>query len=395
MLRSIMSQQKSRLELPATLSASLEAGHPWVYRDRVPRGFSAPDGALLRVRAGSYSGWGLWDASSPIALRMLSHREEPTAAWLRTRVAEAWELRALVRSEDTNAYRLVFGEGDGLPGITVDLYDTTCVVITYADGLARLLDWLVVALRDIAPIERVVRRRRGRDHDRLELLWGSPVPGEIVVRENGMRLRVDLERGQKTGLFLDHRDNRSLVKRLAAGRRVLNLFSYTGAFSLAAALGGAEHVTSVDVSAGAMAAARQNFADNGLDPNAHEFLVRDVFEHLAEARGRGQRFDLVVSDPPSFANSRGQLKTALKAYRKLTADGLRVVRSGGLYAAASCTAQVSPEAFKSVIAEAAARVNRRFQIVHEAAHAFDHPVMIAHPEGRYLKLVLGRVLENS
>ncbi len=234
-----MPQQKTRLDLPGALGASLSAGHPWVYRDHVPRGFSAPSGSILRVRAGQYSGWALWDAVSPIALRILSDRVEPSAAWLRQRVAEAWALRALVRSEDTDAFRWIFGEGDGLPGITVDVYGDTAVVITYADSLASLLEWLVAALRDIASLARIVRRHRGASRDRLELLWGSPLPSELVVREHGMRLRVDLEKGQKTGLFLDHRENRQFVRAIAEERRVLNLFSYTGAFSVAAARGGA------------------------------------------------------------------------------------------------------------------------------------------------------------
>jgi 23S rRNA (cytosine1962-C5)-methyltransferase len=175
---------------------------------------------------------------------------------------------------------------------------------------------------------------------------------------------------------------------------VLNLFCYTGAFSLAALRGGASHVTSVDSAKPALQAARENFELNGFDPEKHEFVYRDAFEWLAEARTKQASFDLVVSDPPSFARRREQLPAALKAYRRLSVAGLRVTREGGLYAAASCTSLLSPERFKQMLCEAAQRANVHFQVVHEAGQAVDHPVLVGHPEARYLKFVTGRVLSR-
>ena len=179
---------------------------------------------------------------------------------------------------------------------------------------------------------------------------------------------------------------------LCENKRVLNLFSYTGAFSLYAARAGATSVTSVDVSQPAARAARANFELNGLDPEQHEFLSEDVFEFLERMRQAGTTYDVVICDPPSFANSREQLKNALRAYVSVNSAGLRVLEPSGTYAAASCTAQVSVDAFRSMLAEAAVNAKRRLQIFHDAAHAADHPVFVGHPEGRYLKFVVARAL---
>jgi 23S rRNA (cytosine1962-C5)-methyltransferase len=213
-----------------------------------------------------------------------------------------------------------------------------------------------------------------------------------VVEEHGIRLAVDLFAGQKTGLFLDHRANRQTVAAHCADRRVLNLFAYTGAFSLHAARGGASHVTSVDIAGSAIAALRDNLALNGMDDARHELVAADVFAYLEEAAQRGRQFDLVISDPPSFAKRRDHLRQAQRAYVKLTASGLRVVKPGGLYAAASCTSQVGPAAFREALAEGARKAQSRLQIIHDAGQPCDHPVMAHHPEGRYLKFLLARVL---
>jgi 23S rRNA (cytosine1962-C5)-methyltransferase len=224
------------------------------------------------------------------------------------------------------------------------------------------------------------------------LLSGREPPRRLVVGESGLKLIANLHEGQKTGLFLDHRENRAFVRSLSEGRRVLNLFSYTGAFSIAAALGGATQVSSVDIAADANAAARDNFELNGLDPEQHEFVSADVFEYAKGAQARERKYDLVICDPPSFANSREQLWGALRAYVRVNALGMAATARGGFYAAASCTAQVSPVAFREALAEAAAKSGVRFQIVHEAGQALDHPCAAGHPEGRYLKFVVGRVL---
>lgn len=380
---------ETTLELPGFLERALGRGHPWVYRDHVPADTCLPSGSFVRVRSGRFSAWGIWDAESPIAVRILSSLERrPDARWVLERVQAAWNLRQDLPAERTTALRWVFGEGDGLPGITVDLYAGFAVIVTYAEGLTTLLPWVVDALGAVTPLHGIVRRRG----EQLELLSGRLPPRDLVVEEHGVRLLADLSAGQKTGLFLDHRDNRRFVAGLSRGREVLNLFCYTGAFSLHAALAGAARVVSVDAAPGAIAAARDNFELNGIDPEAHELVCADSFDYLEGANSRAQRFDLVICDPPSFAKNKQQLPRALKAYTRLNAMGLRVTRPGGYYAAASCTSQVAHDAFVEALSESARQAKRRLQIVHDAGHAPDHPVMAQHPEGRYLKFVVARVL---
>ena len=382
------------LELPAQLKRGLSAGHPWVYRDHVPKGFQAPSGTWVRVRAGGYSAFALWDETSKIALRMFSERALPDADWIRERVRLALALRRSLLDEQTSAYRLLYGEGDGIPGLTVDVYGSFAVIVTYADSLEAVVPWVVRALVELLKLHGVVRRARVRDGEppRLEVLHGRLPPRDLIVAEHGLRMQVDLFLGQKTGLFLDHRENRRFMGGLCAGKRVLNLFSYTGAFSLYAARAGAASVTSVDLSQPAARAARANFELNGLDPEQHEFLAEDVFEFLERTRQASVTYDVVICDPPSFANSREQQKNALRAYVSVNSAGLRVLESGGIYAAASCTAQVGLDAFRGVLAEAAVNAKRRLQIFHDAAHAADHPIFAGHPEGRYLKFMVARAL---
>jgi 23S rRNA (cytosine1962-C5)-methyltransferase len=383
------------LELPKNLEAPLAEGHPWVYRDHAPRDFTAPSGSWVRIRAGSFTGYALWDAESAIALRVFSAVGQPDATWVASRVTAAWELRGPLRERGITAFRCLAGEGDGLPGVTADFYAGYVVLVTYASALDAIAPWVTAALSELPGVLGILRRERGERSADLELVWGRRPPRELVVAEYGVRLPVDLAAGQKTGLFLDQRENRRFVGEIARGRSVLNLFSYTGGFSLHATLSGAEQVTSVDSAPGAMQAARRGFELNGLDPDAHEFVVGDAFEYLERSAREKRRFDLVISDPPSFAKSRQQLPGAERAYSRLGTACMNVTEPGGLYAASSCTGQVSPEAFKRLLSGAARKARKRMQIFHEAGQPLDHPVFAGHPEGRYLKFVVGRVLQGA
>jgi 23S rRNA (cytosine1962-C5)-methyltransferase len=383
--------------LPDQLSRALAAGHPWIYREHVPAAFSAPSGTWAQVRCAGFVAYALWDARSPIALRVFSTQRVPDAEWMRERVRDALALRSSSFDGNTSAYRLLNGEGDGVPGLVVDVYGSFAVIATSADALDVLVPWVVAALSELLHPQGILRRLRASDarEPHVELLAGRAPPRDLVVSEYGVRLYVDVFAGQKTGLYLDHRENRRFLAAHCQGKRVLNLFAYTGAFSLHAALAGAKSVTSVDAAEPALTAARANFELNGLDPDGHEFIADDVFKFLERARNEQRRYELVICDPPSFANSRAQLKSALRAYVGVTSAALRVTELGGLYAAASCTAQVSPEAFRGVLSESACNAKRRLQILHDAGHAADHPVAAGHPEGRYLKFMLGRVLGLS
>lgn len=383
------------LRLPKFLEAAIEAQHPWIYRDHVPRDLQLPTGSWVKIQAGRAIGWALWDATSPIALRLFSLHQVPDAAWVRERVVDALKLRRACIGAETNAYRAIYGEGDGLPGITVDIYAGYAVIVTYADCLDALVPWIRNALLDQLELRGILWRRSSRQAGAsLDVIAGDRPPADLVVSERGLRYYADLETGQKTGLFLDQRDNRQTLAQFVGKGTLLNLFAYTGGFSLVAASKGARHVTSVDIAAPAIERAKQNFELNGLSATNHEFIAEDCYSYLARAIEQRQTFDAVVCDPPSLARNRSQFDAALKAYTLLNARGIRCTQIGGYYAAASCTSQVSPEAFRNMLGEAARHAERRFQILHEVGHASDHPHFAVHPEGRYLKFVLGRVLER-
>lgn len=370
------------------LAGSLRHGHPWVYRNRLTQEPHLPSGTWVQVRCGSFQAYGLWDAESPIAVRIFSWHRLPDAAWFAERVGLAWDLRAPIREGRTSAYRWVYGEGDGIPGVVVDLYNDYAVVELYARSLRTVLDWLVDGLMACRPLKGILLRG-----EQVERLWGRETPRDLVVEENGLRLHVDLYAGQKTGLYLDHRENRQYLEAWCAGRRVLNCFAYTGAFALYAIRGGASEVTNIDVAAPCAAETHRNLQLNGFEPEAHPYVIGDCFDLLDEYAAEGQRFDLVILDPPSLARSRKSLHAALRAYVRLNHAALRCLPTGGLLAAASCTSQVSADAFRGVLADAAHLAGRRLLVVHEAGHALDHPVPAHFPEGRYLKFVLAKVVD--
>ncbi len=371
------------LSLSDALEPALLSGHPWIYRNHLSK-HGLHNGDWVRVRAGKAEAVGLYDEESAIAVRLFG-AEMPVLA---ERVNEALALREeLFKGRDTTAYRLIYGEGDYLPGVTVDRYGRYAVLQTYASSVEVIVPEVVKALAKLK-LRGVVTRGAGG----LEPLWGEPPPPELTVRENGLKLLANLYEGQKTGLFLDHRDNRATLGRFCEGQSVLNLFSYTGAFSLYALQGGATHVTSVDIAPAATEDAKRNFEANGFDPGRHTFLTEDCFALLERYTQKGEGFDVVVLDPPSLARNKEKRFAARRAYRKLNALAARCVRPGGFLATASCTSQVSPADFLSVLGEAANGAGRRLQVVHEAGHAADHPVPATFPEGRYLKFVVARVL---
>lgn len=375
------------LTLEPALEPALAAGHPWIYRNRLPP-HRLESGDWVRLVAGRAEAVGVYDAEGQVAVRLYARSRVPDGAWFAARVQEALELRRRFVPEDTDAYRVLFGEGDFLPGLVADRYGRYLVVKTYSEGVRRaVLPGVVRALaRELAPRGIVLRQQEG-----LEPLFGEPPPPKLTVREHGLRFLADLYHGQKTGLFLDQRENRQKVRELARGARVLNLFAYNGGFSIYALAGGATFARSVDASEGALADAEENARQNGF-LERHEGVRADVFEFL---NAHEETYDLVVLDPPSMAGRKTQRRAALRAYLRLNARALERVRPGGWLATASCTAQVSPEAFREVLAEAARRAGVRTQLVHEAGHAPDHPLRPEFPEGRYLKFAVLRALEGG
>ncbi len=395
---------EAELRLQKDLARHLRAGHPWVFRkalEKAPKGL-APGAIVDVTEDGRFVARGYFDPHSAITVRILTREpaEAVDAVFWRRRVARALALRReLVHG--TTGLRMVHGESDGLPGVVADRYDRFAVVKLYSAGLAPHRGAIVEALRAEADglLGVYGRDEIPRDDDGEEggavagrVLWGAEPPERIAIDEHGMKVLVDVRRGQKTGHFLDQRENRRMVRDLARGRpEALNLFSYTGGFSVAAALGGARHVVSVDVDRDAIALARDNFRANGLDPADHAFATEDAFELLASYRREGRRFDLVVCDPPAFAKSQRAVDAAIAGYASLNRAALAVLAPGGLLVTASCSARVPAEQFAEAVKEAAFKGRVELQLVCETRQPPDHPVSLQFREGRYLKcLVLRR-----
>ena len=382
--------------VPDRLTSHVAAGHPWLYADAVPSlAGRVETGAIVHLigQGRRPIGQALFDADSPIALRVLTTRRGEAAGpelW-RQRVEQALALRrGTLDLRSTDAFRLLHGEGDRLPGVVVDHYAGFLVLkLDTPAWLPHLGDLRDTLLEVVRPRGIYFKGISGeREAAAPHTLAGDEPPEHIPVREHGMRLLVDIRRGQKTGLFLDQRENRAVVRQVARGRRVLNLFSYTGGFSLAAALGGATHVTSVDLAKGAVEGARQNFIANDLDPAAHGFVAADAFDHLAACAASKQQFDLVIVDPPSFAPRKSALRAAEAAYTKLNAAAIRQVVPGGLVACASCSSHVPMDMFLKILRESARVARRALRILEIRQEPADHPTPLHFPEGRYLKFVL-------
>ena len=377
------------VHVSATLRGCLVRGHPWVYRNQILELPDLPSGAWVQVRCGDWTAYGLWDAASAIAVRLFSRHSVPDAQWVADRVAAAWDLRAPIRVGPTTAYRWIFGESDGLPGIVVDLYGEFAVIGTFVEAVEGLVPWVADALHAHCFLRGILWRATERDP---EALWGKLPPPRMTVEEHGLLFAVDLLAGQKTGFFLDQRENRRTLARWCRDRTVLDCFCYTGAFSAYAARGGAASITACDSSAAAVESARHNLSLNGLDSPANEFLVGDCFDLLKQFSAQRRQFDVVILDPPSLAHDRQQRHAAQRAYRRLNQMAMRCVKPGGLLASASCTGQVSPELFRQILSDAAHEARSRLLIVHEVGQSIDHPVPAHFPEARYLKFVIGRVL---
>lgn len=393
-----------RLELQKDLARHLRAGHPWVFRKAiVKQNKGIPAGTIVDVVEGNrFVARGYYDPLSPITVRVLTREEGETVdePFWRRRVARALALRKeLVRG--TDAYRLLHGESDGLPGVVADRYGRFVVIKLYSAGLTPWRGAIVEALRaECGDLLGVYGRDEiPRDDDdegtsgEGRVLWGAEPPEQLTIDEYGMKILVDVRRGQKTGLFLDQRENRRLVRELARGRpEALNLFSYTGGFSVAAALGGATHVVSNDLDADALQLARATFKVNGLDPADHAFAQGDAFDLLANYKRQGRKFDLVVCDPPAFAKSQKAVEGALAGYASLNRAALSVLAPGGLLVTCSCSARVSPEQFGEAVKEAAFKLRVELALVAETRQPYDHPISLQFKEGRYLKAMVLRRL---
>lgn len=395
------------LRVDRSAERALRKRHPWLFADGIREQSDegrAGDHAVIFDRGRGFLAIGLWDPHSPIRVRVL-HSGKPTpidASFFAERVNAAVARRAALLGRETNGYRVVNGENEGMPGLVVDRYADTLVLELYtpawAPHLRLVLPPLLAALDARRVVLRLSRETAQRDeelhglHDGM-LLFGPPLDGPLVFRENGLRFECDPVAGQKTGFFLDQRDNRARVEARARSKEVLNVFAYTGGFSVYAARGGASRVVSVDQSRPALAAAERNFALNRTDAGVagarHETVAGDAFEVLRGMAAAGQRFDLVIIDPPSFAHRQADRERALTAYSRLVELGLGVLRHDGELVMASCSARIPADEFFTHIHKSARAAGRKLQEIERTFHAIDHPV--GFPEGEYLKCLFAKL----
>jgi len=395
--------REKRLAVRVTPAAerALRQGHPWVFDQAVTSvtGQGHP-GDLAVVFDGHrrFLAIGLYDPVSPIRVRVLQHGspEMIDRPWLTSRLAGALAQRSSLVGTGTTGYRLVHGENDGLPGAVIDRYAETLVLKLYSVSWIPWLEHLIAAMSQVVPAQRIILRlsrdvlaHPGDLHGLADgtVLLGDAPQGPVEFFENGLRFIADVLRGQKTGFFLDQRDNRARVERLARGRRTLNVFAYTGGFSLYAARGGAPAITSVDLSAPALADAARNFALNAADPAvaacSHTTVVADAFETLAGLRRQGKSFDLVIVDPPAFAKRESEIASALQAYARLTELALGITARGGRVVLASCSSRVAADQFFATVNRVALDMGRPLRELERTGHAIDHPIRFR--EGAYLK----------
>jgi len=374
----------------------IRQGHLWVYRSDVRQAGDVASGAIVRVvdEAGNFVGQAFYSDRSEISLRFLSTREEAIdCEWWSTRLRQCAERRAAI-ARQTNAYRLVYSEGDLLPSLIVDVYDNVLVLQTLSQGTELLKSLFVEMLIEQFNPRAVIERNdaRVREFEGLELksgvLYGDALD-KIEINQHGVRFIVSPLGGQKTGAFLDQRENYQAAQHVAHGR-ALDCFAFNGGFALHIAPS-CESVLAIDISGDAIAAAQRNAELNGA--GNVEFRTANVFDALRQIESAGERFDTIILDPPAFAKNRATVKSAARGYKEINLRALKLLKVGGVLVTCSCSYHMSEELFLDIIADAALDARRRVQIVEKRGQSRDHPVLLGVPETHYLKCVIARVVE--
>ncbi len=391
------------IQLKPKKDDSLRRFHPWLFSGAIDQALFTPpeEGEVVRILSadGSFLGVGHYQTGS-IAVRVLSFYDESIdSTFYRRALASALDLRRelqLLRS-DNNIYRLVHGEGDHLPGLIIDIYGHTAVIQAHSAGMHRDLRMITDALKEVIQgeeLKHIYYKSEGTLPFKVEsdagdgYIWGGEQVDTVAI-ENGLRFQIDWLRGQKTGFFIDQRENRKLLERYASGRRLLNMFCYTGAFSVYALRGGATMVESVDSSSRAISVTNQNVTLNFGEEPRHHSRSEDAFRYLKEIPEG--KYDLIVLDPPAFAKQRGAVHNALQGYKKLNLAAMTKIARGGILFTFSCSQAISGEQFRLAVFSAAAISGRRVRILHQLTQPADHPINIYHPEGEYLKGLVLRV----
>ena len=375
-------------------------GHPWIFSGAIEKVDDATDGVGVADVFDCKKNWlarGLYNSKSQIRVRLLTWQKETIDGdFFAHRLRRSLGLRQQLLSDSTDAYRIVNAEGDFLPGLIVDRYRGFLVCQFFASGMALFKDDIVDILRAVDSIEGIFERSEGRggDEEGLEpsigVLSGEAPPEQISIVENGFKFFVDVRHGQKTGFFLDQRDNRAFLSTVARDQVVLNCFSFTGAFSIYALGGGAKEVVTLDSSKPALELAEQNLQLNGFGEAAGELLKGDAFAYLKEI---DKKFDVIVLDPPSLARKRSDVAAATGGYKFLNLHALKHLNPGGLLLTFSCSQHLSADLFQKVVFGAAVDARRKVSIVKRLGPPIDHPISLHHPEGEYLKGLALRALD--
>ena len=386
---------------------SLKAGGAWVYDNEIASvSGSYTNGDIVEIHDFDdyFMGWGFINDDSKIRVRLLSRWKEdvPSIELIEKRIRNAWEYRKSVI--DTGACRLIFGEADFLPGIVIDKFSDVLVVESLALGIDKMKPEIIETLKRVLledgihilgvyeRSEAKVRLKEGMEPKKGFI--GDSFDTEVEIAENGLRFMVDVADGQKTGYFLDQKENRAAIRSLCRGKRVLDCFTHTGTFALNAAAAGASEVTAVDISGTAIARAKENAELNGLSDRVH-FQCEDVFELLPRLEKAGERFDVVILDPPAFTKSRETVKQAVKGYRDINMRGLRLVKDGGFLVTCSCSHFLTPELMEKTLREAANGAgHRRLRQAAFRQQAPDHPILWAADESYYLKFYIFQVCDE-
>mgnify|MGYP000441888617 FL=1 len=396
------------LTLKKGAGRTLKQGGPWIYDNEVESvmgSFEDGDIVLVHDFDGYPMGRGFINRNSKLTVRMMTRDRdtEVDEAFIRMRVENAWEYRKKVM-DDISSCRVIFGEADFLPGIVVDKFADVLVVESLALGIDRFKGQIVDILKELMEADGIhirgvyersdakVREQEGME--RYKGFIGEPFDTKVEIVENGVRYYVDVKDGQKTGFFLDQKYNRRAVAKLCKGAKVLDCFTHTGSFALNAGAAGAEHVTGVDASELGVAQARENAALNGLQDRV-EFICEDVFDLLPRLEKQGEKYDVVILDPPAFTKSRSSIKKAVKGYREINLRGMKLVKDGGYLATCSCSHFMDPELFTKTIGQAAQNVHKRLRQVEFRTQAPDHPILWGAGDSYYLKFYIFQVCEEK
>ena len=396
------------LTLKKGAGRTLKQGGPWIYDNEVESvmgSFEDGDIVLVHDFDGYPMGRGFINRNSKLTVRMMTRDRdaEVDEAFIRMRVENAWEYRKKVM-DDISSCRVIFGEADFLPGIVVDKFADVLVVESLALGIERFKGQIVDILKELMEADGIhirgvyersdakVREQEGME--RYKGFIGEPFDTKVEIVENGVRYYVDVKDGQKTGFFLDQKYNRRAVAKLCKGARVLDCFTHTGSFALNAGAAGAEHVTGVDASELGVAQARENAALNGLQDRV-EFICEDVFDLLPRLEKQGEKYDVVILDPPAFTKSRSSIKKAVKGYREINLRGMKLVKDGGYLATCSCSHFMDPELFTKTIGQAAQNVHKRLRQVEFRTQAPDHPILWGAGDSYYLKFYVFQVVDEK